>query len=328
MFGIDKVKLILDLEDVEIIHDEVFTQKVVEDELVESSFNMEEPFSLMIKKNYRRRESVIEFTGKILESDYHRLIRLDNIHRCFDNIHKLGICKISHYLSADVVLCDVTNDYHVFSIKDLTDFIAGNLSSYRKYKTTPYRNGNFTIETTANSKQYKRRLTIYDKGKEMYMAKNKEFLSAYYDDVNPFVKKGRFELNLKSKHQIRSSLHIKDTKLLTVLLSAQSVNPIFDFLSEVIREEDVTFQKSNNGNQIYQYLRYCALVVNDFDMEKLDAVIRPLCSKGTKVNSVLKPFRQMIDEMKADTGTYNRDKLLDLVRTEPQVTPALIKQFL
>jgi hypothetical protein len=54
MFGIDKVKSILDLEDVEIIHDEVFTQKVVEDELVESSFSMEEPFSLMIKKNYRR----------------------------------------------------------------------------------------------------------------------------------------------------------------------------------------------------------------------------------------------------------------------------------
>lgn len=328
MFGIDKVKLIMDLEDVEIIHDEVFTQKVVEDELVESSFSMEEPFSLMIKKNYRRRESVIEFTGKILESDYHRLIRLDNIHRCFDNIHKLGICKISHYLSADVVLCDVTNDYHVFSIKDLTDFLAGNLSSYRKYKTTSYYNGNFTIETTANSKQYKRRLTIYDKGKEMYMAKNKEFLSAYYDDVNPFVKMGRFELNLKSKHQIRSSLHIKDTKLLTVLLSAQSVNPILEFMSDVIQNDLPAFQPSSNGNKIYQYLRYCALVVNDFDIVKLDAALRPLCSKGTKVNSVLIPFKQMIAERELETNSYTRDKVLNLIKTESQITPALIKQFM
>lgn len=325
MFGIDKLKLVMDVENVEIIREDVFVKKVLDDEIVGLSFQQEYPFSLKIKIDYCKSEAVIEFSGKVLLSEYHNLIRLQNIHKCFDNIHSLGICKINHYLSADVPKIDATidanNPYH----KGLTEFITCNLSSNNKYIARHLPNGNFIVEKNVTSKQCKKRLTIYNKYLEMDKANNRKYLKDYYGDENPFVHKNwRFELNLNSKEQIRTSLGIRNTKLIDVLLSAQRCNPICDFLSEIIDEESTPVIEEG---KIKDYHMSLVLKDCDYDIKKVEARVRQYYSKGTKMRAVLKPYKQMLSAMSDRMGGCSRDRILNLVRTETQITPKMILEL-
>ena len=59
MFGIDKLKLLMKIEDVEIINENAFTKKIKGDELVELTYKQETPFYLFVKINYRQREACL-----------------------------------------------------------------------------------------------------------------------------------------------------------------------------------------------------------------------------------------------------------------------------
>lgn len=325
MFGIDKLKLILDIDDVEIIQEERFTKKLHEDELISLHYEQKQPFKLTINKNYRNREAFVEFTGKCLLSEYHNLIRLGNIHKCIENINSIGLCKIKHYMSAEVVVCDVTNDFHVVNIKELSIFLKNNLSSFSKYIPQKLPNGNFIVKKNVGTKRCEKVLTIYDKGKEMYLSKNKQFLEKYYNDVNPFVNKCRFELSLDSKKQIRDALHISNTTLKNVLLTAQSVNPILEFISDLLdKEVDNTTDVNSNENLIKQYEKFCTLKENNFDIEKLGAELDSRRSKNTRMSKLLKPYRKILKNLNNKPDGYTRETILQLITTETQITPKMI----
>ena len=325
MFGIDKLKLVMDAENVEIINEDAFVKKVLGDELIGLTYQQEYPFSLKIKIDYCRGEAVIEFSGKVLLSEYHNLIRLQNIHKCFDNIHSLGLCKINYYLSADVPKCDATIDVDNPYDKSIPKFITCNLSSNNKYIARHLPNGNFIVEKNVTSKQCKKRLTIYNKYFEMDKAKNRKFLKDYYGDENPFVKKNwRFELNLNSKEQIRTSLGIRDTKLISILLSAQQCNPIYYFLSEIIDEESTPIIEEG---KIKDYHMSLVLKDCDYDIKKVEARLRQYYSKGTKMRAVLKPYKELLSAMSNRMGGCSRDKILNLVKTKTQITPKMILEL-
>lgn len=326
MFGIDKLKLVMPAENVEIIREDAFVKKVLGDEIVGLTFQQEYPFSLKIKIDYCKGEAVIEFSGKVLLSEYHNLIRLQNIHKCFDNIHSLGICKIHHYLSADVPKLDATIDVNNPYNKSISEFIECNLSSYRKYHARHLLNGNFIVEKNVTSKQCKKRLTIYNKYFEMGKANHRRFLKEYYSNENPFVNKNwRFELNLNSKEQIRSSLGIIDTKLIDVLLSAQRCNPIYDFLSDIIDEESTPIIENGKKKDYHTYL---TLKDCDYDIKKVETKLRQYHSKKTKMRAVLKPYRQMLSAISDRMGGCSRDKILNLIKTETQITSKMILEEL
>ena len=61
-----------------------------------------------------------------------------------------------------------------------------------------------------------KRLTIYDKGKEMKHSANLKFAQEY-EMENDFEGVCRFEMNLNTKEQIRNALGISDTGLQDVL---------------------------------------------------------------------------------------------------------------
>lgn len=322
MFGYDKLKLIMDIEDIDVINEVAFDKRIVGDEIVGLTFEQREPFLLKIKIDYNKREVVVEFTGKALLSEYHNLIRLNNIRVAIGNINAIGVCRINDYMSAEVVKCDSTIDVNCPHVRVVSDFINSNLSNYRKYIGRYLDNGNFIIEKNVTTKQCKKRLTIYNKFKEMEKAKHRNFLKCYYDDKNPFISNNcRFELNLNTKEQIRSSLQIANTKLIDVLLAPQHVNPIFDFLNKVI-SEDVTsiFQ----GSKINDYYTELVLKDCDYDIKKVEAKLRLYYSKGTKMRSVLKRYRQMLSIMNDKQGEYTRDTILSLVKTETRITPKMI----
>ena len=317
----------MDIDDIEIINEKAFITKEREDELIGLSYNQTEPFSLEIKIDYIKFEAVIEFSGKALLSEYHNLIRLSNIKTCIDNINAIGVCRIKSYMSAKVVKCDVTNDYLVSNVKELSEFIRCNLSNYKKYIPEPLTNGNIVIHKNVTTKKCKKRLTIYDKFVEMNMADNRRFLHDYYGGENPFLYKNnnncRFELNLNSMAQIRSSLHISVTKLKYVLLAAQSVNPICEFLSEILCEDIISKELTNTVEDLK---RYALLHMCDFDLARVSAELDARKSKGTKLRAMLKPYREMLKSLNNNSNKLSRDYVLNLVKTNTQITPAMICQ--
>lgn len=324
MFGYDKLKLVMSLDDIEVINEDVFIRKEVRDELVGLSYKQTDPFSLTIKIDYRQEEVVIEFTGKVLMSDYHNLIRLSNILSCIENINALGVIVIKSYLTSDVVKCDITNDYDYVNVRGLSEYIQCNLSSNKKYIPRILPNGNFEIYKNVVSKKCKKRLIIYNKFAEMNKAENRSFLQTNYGGENPFVHRCcRFELNLNSQHQIRSSLHVSDTKLRTVLLAAQSVNPIYEFMSEILCEDVVS---KGVTNTVEDLKRYALLYMCNFDIAKVRAELDARKSKGTKMRAMIKPYQEMLASMNDNPNELSRDYILNLVKTNTQITPAMICQ--
>ena len=160
----------------------------------------------------------------------------------------------------------------------------------------------------------------------MYKAENRQFLEEYYNDVNPFALNNcRFELNLNSKEQIRSSLHISDTKLKSVLLAAQAINPIYDFLSDIIDEDATSVSK---GSKVKDYYMSLALKDCGYDIKKVEARLKPYYSKGTKMRAIMKPYKKMLEDMKENPVKCTRDSVLNLVKKDTQITTKQILEYL
>ena len=169
MVTFDKLKIVAGIEAVKITDESRFEIIRKKGLITSRKYYQETPFLLRIKMDYKRRESVIEFSGKILGRDYPKLISSDTIKLCFENINALGFCSLdtSMMMDADVVKCDVTLDKTLSDFKQATDYIRSHICSYQKFICRKLLNGNVTIEKNVVSSKSKKRLTIYDKEQEM-----------------------------------------------------------------------------------------------------------------------------------------------------------------
>ena len=158
------------------------------------------------------------------------------------------------------------------------------------------RNGNLVIDKNVISSKTKKRMTIYNKENEMLRSSNRPFVEEHgLEDA--FSEMCRFELNLNSKEQIRNSLRIGDTKLMTVLTA--DANPILDFLDEVVQPVEESVPVTNRKS----YLTMLVLKDCDYDLEKVEAKMRDFYpSKGTSIRKVMEPYRAMKEKMEGNSG--------------------------
>ncbi len=292
MITFDKLKIVADIRALEVC-DETRFEFIEKDGIVSSlKYYQEHPFLLMIKVDYECREVVIEFSGKILGKDYPKLISKDTILQCFRAIDALGLCKIDidAMMDADVVKCDVTKDIPVADVPQVTDYIRSHIRNYQRFVCRKLKNGNVVVEKNVVSKKTKKRMTIYDKGNEMRRSANRPFVEKYgLEDA--FSGMCRFELNLDSKEQIRKSLRIADTKLMTVLSS--DADPISDFLDDVVEPREAVPMTDKKSYMTMLVLKDC-----DFDLEKVEAKMRIFYpSKGTSISRVMEPYKAMMERM-------------------------------
>ena len=309
MITFDKLKLVADITAVIEFDDSQF-EKTEKNGSCTYKYYQEVPYLLAIKIDYPEKEVVIEFTGKILGSDYPKLISLSTIRQCFQAINSTGIVTldVEVMMDADVVKCDVTKDIHSDDVPKLTNYVRQHISNYQKYICRKLRNNNLVVEKNVVTRKMKKRMTIYDKGKEMQKVENQRFVEAYglegaFDGIC------RFELNLNSKEQIRNALGSSNTKLLSVLSS--DANPITDFLDEVIGSTPEPTSMTDKKS----YVTMLVLKDCDYDLEKVEAKMRQFyTSRGTNINVIMQPYRQMMEQMNsaAETNYWNdvRSKLL------------------
>lgn len=292
MITFDKLKLVADISAV-VGFDEGQFEKTEKNGFCTFKHYQEVPYLLAIKIDYPEKEVVLEFTGKVLGSDYPKLISMDTIQQCFQAINSLGIITldIDAMMDAEVVKCDVTKDIRFDDIPCLTNYVRQHISNYHRYVCRRLRNNNLVVEKNVTSRKTKKRMTIYDKGKEMQKVENRRFSEAYglegaFDGIC------RFELNLNTKEQIRKSLGVGSTKLQEVLSS--KANPIANFLEDVIEVEVLSSTMTDRKT----YVTMLILKDCDYDLEKVEAKMRQLYpSRGSNISTIMQPYRQMMEQL-------------------------------
>jgi hypothetical protein len=274
--------------------------------ITKEEYKSKSPFSLHIKLDHANKQLVIEFTAKILKDNYYQLINKTNFKECLAIINDLLICdlNIDRICNEGVVVkIHVTEDAtYAEDFFALTKTAKNEIANYNKYKTNLLKNGNFIIEKNVITKQKKKRLTIYQKFREMQLSHNKGFLDSVEDTdklLQRFRDKVRFELILTSQEQIRKSLFISNTDILTVLNS--EATPIHDFIDNVFVDSASTAYKTHSKKE---YENFLVLKENDFDLEKVEAVMRNKCSPKTHISQVMKPYRELLTKVK---NTDDRD---------------------
>ena len=309
MLTFDKLKIITKIENIKILEESAFNIKSKDNVISHLEFHQKVPFLLNIEVDYEDNELVLEFTGKVLGSDYPKLISIETIKQCFININNMGICLLDIDAimdDASVVKCDVTQDVCCDDVPALTKYIASNIINYREYIARTLRNSNFVVEKNVTTRGYKKRLTIYNKQKEMNKRENSRYMTEYNIPPNTFENICRFELNLNSTAQIKKSLGISDTSLQSVLTATN--NPIRDFLDDVVADSNYTI--SLTDKQSY----FTALVLRDcdYDIHKVEAKMRQLYSRGTNMSKVMKPYREAL--AKKNEYKFTKSDLLQMLR--------------
>lgn len=300
MITFDKIKLVADIDTIQEFNENLF-EKVVKDGKTTYRFYQDVPYLLVIKIDYSEHEVVIEFTGKILGKDYPKLISSTTIRQCFQNLNSCGIIilDIDAMMDADVVKCDVTKDILFDDIPRLTTYVRTHTSNYNKYVCRKLRNHNIVVEKNVVTNDNKKRMTIYDKGKEMQKKENQRFVEAYSLD-GAFNGVCRFEINLNTKEQIRNTLGIGNTKLKSVLSS--EANPILNFLDDVVDATSTLDTLSDRKS----YITMLVLQDCDYDLEKVEAKMRTLYpSRGSNIKAIMQPYRQMMERLnKSENSTF------------------------
>ena len=312
MLKFDKLKIVSSIENISCINENEF-QSIIKDGVIqEQKYSIQSPYSLYIEVDYQDRELILEFSGKILKDYYPNLIHRDNIHSCLSNINDLGLCVLDiESILADgvVVKADVCQDVEYSDCKAITKSLRANVSNFNKYLARTI-GDNFVIEKNVQTKSYKRRLTIYDKEKELQKAGNRSFISSLDNPqllLDYFNGKIRFELNLNSKEQIRRTLNIADTSIQSVFGS--DATPIWDILDNAIVERDEDVACSDIGELKNRLLlEHCGN-----DLAKVEALLRNYYSKGTHISQVMKPYRALAAKLSKDLAPTLKQQLRNLL---------------
>ena len=303
------MKLICPLDIVENVNERVF-QTIVRDGLLTSyKYHQDTPIYLLIRKDFIHNESVIEFTGKILSDRYPELINRDNIRYCIEQINRLGICEIDTerlIQTAKVAKCDVTKDVTSTEIKEIITQTKQNLTNYDKWEVEKYPNG-ICLRNKVTTDRYKKRICIYDKGKELKQQTNSSFLLSLHQSqtlLDYFQDKVRFELNIGTMVQVKRLLKIGDNSLIEVLNS--TANPLLSVIDEALKK----YTDSRQHTDFKDYVNSLILADNHNDLAELEAKIRALTPKGTVIKRKMQPYR---DYFNRQTATSHQIDIRGLV---------------
>lgn len=294
MIKLDKVKIITKLDYVTYFNEEIFEKTIKNKRIEKYTFYQKTPYSLFIGLDILANELILEFTGKILKDNYPKLINKDTIQQCFEEILKRGVCSFDvEAVMANHYVCkvDVCCDFDCKDIAEVSTFIKSNIRSYNRYTAKRLFNGNFIVERNVTTKGRKRRLTLYDKSKELMQSANRAFRTSLKDEgavMDYFMDKARFEMNLNSMEQIRESFGVEDTTLQTILDS--ECNPIVRFLDEVLEDDSVAARH----NARRDYINELILADCGYNLERVEATMRKFYAPGTKMRQVMQPFKELL----------------------------------
>ena len=323
MIRLDRIKVVAPLKYVIITNYGAFDCKMKKGIMTSRTYIQKSPFLLYVKVDYEHHEAIIEFTGKILKDDYPELINKDNIGRCFDHINLMGFCRVDANMvleHGEVCSMDITKDVPCTDVAALSEWLRTHIVNHRKYLARNI-GGNLTIEKNVRTKAYRRRLTVYDKEKELRRADNQDFMASLTDPeclLSYFRGRIRFEYNLNTKQSIRQVLNIGDTTIHSILDS--DARPIYDFVNDVISED----READSACLSWTDRKNLALLRDcDMDLSKVETEIRTYASKGSHLSQMIKPYRELWSRINGKRSEF-KTNLLGLLLETTIMLPLLL----
>ena len=312
MLCFDKIKIITNIKYINNIKKDYFINHYKSDNLIYCKYKQMIPYSLIIIIDYTKQSLILEFTSKILLENYTELINYKNIETCLSNINNLEICNLdikSIILDSNILKCDVTKDIQIKNFPQIIQYIKENIINYKKWIYKEYKNG-ISIENVVSTARYKKRLTICNKQKELEKSTNIEYLRLLKNKeeiIAYFHNKIRFELNINTVEQIRKFLQISNNNLMSVLYSV--ANPFLSIINEAIN--CINIEENTSVMSLHEYERSILLKQCDYDLQKVEIIIRKYISKNTSINRAMQPYRELYQKLKATkTNTTDLKKLL------------------
>lgn len=302
MICFDRMKLSIPKEYIINVDYDKFRDLSEKENIIYHKYEIKSPYKLTII--IRPNELVIEFSSKILLDKYIDLINKNNIHDCFYNINKLGLINLDIdkiLIDSKVLSCDITKDFKA-SLADIKQYIILNTIDRLNWTlTTPKKTNNIILENNVMTKCYKKRITFYDKNKEILSAPNKEFLNLLQDQqkvLDYFSENNvRIECNIKTEKQIRNMLNIKENQLLDVLNTEE--NPLQTILNEAVRNvNDIDFNSTNNITGLKENEKLAIIEKCGYDMLAVEQFIKTIIPPTTPLARTLEPYYKVFDKLK------------------------------
>ena len=249
MMNFDKLMLVSSTKLIKRFKEDEFEIIIKEGEYKYYKYKKPLPYGLtFITINFLKNELIIEFTSKISKLSFFELINEDTIRECLYSIEPLVEFETNGGYIDDILdefrvfKCHVTKDVPYHDVWKLKQYVKSNLANNEKWACEKWDNG-FVLINLLSTPRHKKRITIYDKGKEIdrKAKKYKPFLETIYEDgfvYNDFEGIVRIEANINSVFQIKKLLDIPDNKLTSVLSS--NANPIYAILNEALKEPSVS----------------------------------------------------------------------------------------
>lgn len=323
MVQLDRIKLITKPEYIKITNEDVGEWRDNRQKKTKSFVvNIKQPYNLFISITPTLNKAIIEFTGKILLDDYPKLISIETIYQCIQNINCLNFCilnaeEIIH--DSDIVSCDVTKDIDFSTNSDIRKLLISQLNNLNKFHIQKYKTG-YTAVKDVKTKKFQIRLSMYNKSKEVRKASNSHFLSSCTDQdalLNYFSTKFRIEANLKTLQQIRDYCQVSNTSIYEVLQSKE--NPllkIFDTIFQRNTEEgDEVTKKINlfNFKTLSELNQKLLCEACDNDLSLIKKVLDNYLSPNTNKRKYIGEYRKRI------TSTYQPNEngiIMDQIRKQ------------
>jgi len=312
MIQFDKLKIVTNIRYITNINKNLFIENKKGNEILYYKYKQKTPYNLIIIVNYFQNELTIEFTSKILKDKFIELINKDNIKECICNINQLNICQLNVddiINNSEIVKCDITKEIIHNNINEITEYININRSNYQKWNCKKLNNG-LILENIAATPRNKKRITIYNKEKEIRKSENIAFLNILSDKnkiFEYFKNKIRFELNINTKIQIRKLLSISTNNLLDVLSSNE--NPIITIFDEAIANRVNHNKQSTN---LREYERELLIKECEYDLSKVELIIRKYTSKNTSIKRIMKPYIELNNKL--NNQSYKNINLKELLK--------------
>ena len=156
-------------------------------------------------------------------------------------------------------------------------------------------NNGIEIINNATTPKHRKRFIIYDKERELQKANNRDFMAWVNDkDIieKHFKGKVRFELNLRTKEQVRRFLDVQDNRLMSVLQS--TANPILSVYDLAINEDRASSTVIYGKPDKLALLQQCG-----YDLQEVEMRIRATMSKTSSIGRRMEPYRKLLQDIQA-----------------------------
>jgi hypothetical protein len=316
MVTLDRIKIITDAKYINMMDCDASTMVIKNNIKCEIRYKQLRPYNFYIIYPLIDNKCIIEVSAKVLGDRYPELINMSNIHYCFEQINKLGVCKLNidgALNDSKLISCDVTKDISDINMPEKLA-LKSCLKNFNKFQVQKYTNSGFAVTNTVRTSNRKIRLIVYDKHKELLKAANTEFLNMV-DDKNElldyFDTRFRIEANIRTVQQIKDLFQTDDNSLMNVLNSAsnpllQVFDGIFNVPESVETYTDVqhlllytNFSELKNA----LFLQACK-----YDPDTIDTVLNNCLSLKTNKGKYRAKFHKMIN------SRPNQNENIDLMR--------------